>query len=50
MNGLMFYLFIEENILYYIIVIVFAFKDNRAFGKYVCAVGAFSIKAGGKKN
>ena len=42
-GAVMWYAFIVGNIVYYIvgIVLTFAFKDNRAFCKYVCPVTVF---------
>ncbi len=43
MEKIMFYAFIIGNILYYAvgIILAFAFKDNRAFCKYVCPITIF---------
>ena len=43
MEKIMFWVFIAGNVLYYAtgIILAFAFKDNRAFCKYICPVTVF---------
>ena len=43
LERIMFWMFLGGNAFYYIvgIVLAFAFKDNRAFCKYLCPLGAF---------
>ena len=43
MEQIMFYAFIVGNVLYYVvgIILAFAFKDNRAFCKYICPITIF---------
>ncbi|MBQ1436091.1 MAG: 4Fe-4S binding protein [Clostridia bacterium] len=43
LSDIMFYIFIAGNAAYYIaeIILAFAFKDNRAFCKYICPVTVF---------
>lgn len=43
LDRIMFWLFIGGNVLYYVtgIILAFAFKDNRAFCKYICPITVF---------
>ena len=43
LEKIMFWLFLAGNVFYYIagIVLAFAFKDNRAFCKYLCPITVF---------